>query len=219
MEAARRFRAPAAAKVVKLPACRRPLNGPPIKETAMRILAILACGFMLTAAFAQDNGPKKDPDKKEDKKDDKKDPDKKDDKKDDKDKKPPPKTEPTILEGVWTVVSMEYDGKKTADDKLKGMQVTFQGDQLTVKQGKKILGKGSFTLDAKKEPAAIDYREGKDVFSAYDTGIFALDGDDLKWCHTADRKNRPKEFDSKQGMVVVLKKDKESKKEKEKEKK
>jgi len=163
----------------------------------MRAIAVLVCAFSLTTVVDQATGPKKDPDKKEDKKDDKKD-----------DKKPPPKTEPTELEGVWTVVSLEYDGKKTADEKLKGLQVIFQGDQLTVKRDKKILGKGSFTLDPKQEPAAIDYREGKDVFSPYDTGIYLLEGDELKWCHTADRNKRPKEFDSKQGAVVVLKKTK-----------
>jgi uncharacterized protein (TIGR03067 family) len=144
-----------------------------------------------------------DPGQSQDKKDDKK--EEKKDKKDDK-KTVEIKKDPTVLEGNWSVESIEYDGKSADMKTIKDMQFVFQGNQLTVKKGKKVTAQGTFTLDPKAKPATIDYEEGKAIFSPYDTGIFEVKGNNLKMCTTADRKKRPTAFDSKQGQVIVLKK-------------
>ena len=78
--------------------------------------------------------------------------------------------------------------------------------ELTIQRGKKTLGQGRFTLDPAQKPAHLDYRESADVYSVYDAGIYELENDTLRWCTTADRKKRPVKFDSKEGMLLVLKK-------------
>jgi uncharacterized protein (TIGR03067 family) len=158
----------------------------------MRTAFLLIFSLILGATVAQGQDKKdKGADKKEEKKEE---------------KKPVITKDPTPLEGRWSVVSLEYQGKPTPAEKLKGFSMLFEGNQLTIKRGDKIIGQGTFTLDPKQKPATIDYQEAKDVFSPYDTGIYLLEGNTLKLCTTADRKNRPGDFDSKQGQVVVLKK-------------
>jgi uncharacterized protein (TIGR03067 family) len=161
----------------------------------MRTIPLLLATVVFMTALSQGQSQDKKDDKKEEKKD------KKDDKKTVEIKK-----DPTVLEGTWSVESIEYDGKTADMKKIKDMQFVFQGNQLTVKKGKKVTGQGTFTLDPKAKPATIDYEEGKEIFSPYDTGIFEVKGSNLKLCTTADRKKRPTAFDSKQGQVIVLKK-------------
>jgi uncharacterized protein (TIGR03067 family) len=112
------------------------------------------------------------------------------------------------LEGTWNVVSWERDGKPAPAKELKGMYMIFAKDTLTIKQGKKTLGMGTFKVNTGQKPHAIDYKEGKDIISVYDVGIFQIDGDTMKYCTTADVKKRPTKFDSKQGWLFVLKKEK-----------
>lgn len=161
----------------------------------MRVLAVLMCGLMLAGVSAQE---KKAGEKKLDKKEEKKRLGKPD----------------ADLEGVWKVVSVEVEGKPWPAEKIKAMQVAFEGDQVTVTRAKKILGQGRYGADPAQEPAHLDYRESGDVYSVYDTGIYELEDDTLRWCTTADRKKRPAKFDSKEGMLLVLKKQSKVKSEK-----
>ena len=112
------------------------------------------------------------------------------------------------MEGTWTVVSWEKDGKPAPDKSFKGMHMIFAKDTLTIMHGKKALGNGTFKVAAGQKPHAIDYKEGKDITSVYDVGIFEIEGDTMKYCTTADAKKRPTKFDSKLGWLFVLKKEK-----------
>jgi uncharacterized protein (TIGR03067 family) len=112
------------------------------------------------------------------------------------------------LEGTWTVVSMESEGKPIPEKVFKGRQMIFKGDQLTIKQGKKILGTGTIKVNFGQVPYSIDYREAKDIYSPYDAGIMQIEGDTMKYCTTAERGKRPDKFDSKLGWLFVLKRDK-----------
>ena len=111
-----------------------------------------------------------------------------------------------LLQGTWTVMSLENDGKKAPDSEIKGMKMTFVGNKLIISKGTKSLGAGTFKVDRSKKPHPIDYKEGPDISSPYDVGIIQIDGDTMKYCTTADRKKRPTSFDSKQGWLFVLKK-------------
>ena len=110
------------------------------------------------------------------------------------------------MEGTWTVVSWEKDGKPAPEKAFNGMHMIFAKDTLTIKQGKKTLGMGTFKVGAGQKPHAINYTEGKDITSVYDVGIFQIEGDTMKYCTTADAKKRPTKFDSKQGWLFELKK-------------
>jgi uncharacterized protein (TIGR03067 family) len=112
------------------------------------------------------------------------------------------------IEGTWTVVSWEKDGKPAPDKAFKDMHLIFAKDTLTIKQGKKTLGTGTFKISVSQKPHAIDYTEGKDITSVYDAGIFRIDGDTMKYCTTADSKKRPNKFDSKLGWLFELKRQK-----------
>ena len=113
-----------------------------------------------------------------------------------------------LYSGTWTVVSWEKDGKPAPDKSFKGMHMIFAKDTLTIMHGKKTLGNGTFKVAAGQKPHAIDYKEGKDITSVYDVGIFEIEGDTMKYCTTADAKKRPTKFDGKHGWLFVLKKEK-----------
>src|SRR5437660_946635 len=72
------------------------------------------------------------------------------------------------LEGTWTVVSWEKDGKPVPEKSFKGMHMIFAKDTLTIKQGKKTLGTGTFKIAAGQRPHALDYKESKEITSVYD---------------------------------------------------
>jgi len=64
----------------------------------------------------------------------------------------------------------------------------------------------SYKLDASKKPRQLDIlvtageKKGITLYA-----IYAIDGDELRICYeAADRKDRPKEFESKQGSDLVL---------------
>ena len=202
-----------------------------------KILAALVFILSLTMAMAQaqDTKDKKPPDKKEVKKEDKKPAEKSeptplegawsvvsleytvtkppaDKAKDVPKSKEPVKDAPKSKDAVPDK-SKEAKAapEKPKDVKPKAKEpttFTFKGNKLTIHRGKKIIGQGIITLDPAKMPALWDYLEAKDVYSPYDAGIYLLEGDTLKLCTSADRTKRPSDFDSKQGQVIVLKKEK-----------
>lgn len=120
------------------------------------------------------------------------------------------KNEAAKLEGAWTVDSAEMNSK--VHDDWKGKKVIFTDDKATVPFSKG----GSFTVDAGKDPKWIDITtvEGFTV-----RGIYKLDGDVMQLGTNITKAlkdgkedwqagERPTQFDSKQGMLVVLKREK-----------
>jgi uncharacterized protein (TIGR03067 family) len=104
------------------------------------------------------------------------------------------------LDGVWRIVSVVSDGKKTPEDAIKGMSVVLSGDTYTVKVDEKQVEKGTQKVDPTKKPKTIDINilEGEDKGKSQ-LGIYELDGDTLKMCFAAAGQARPTEFSSKEG--------------------
>jgi uncharacterized protein (TIGR03067 family) len=116
------------------------------------------------------------------------------------------------LEGAWAVTSTVRNENELPAERLKDLQLIFQSDQFTWKQGDKILAKGMFQLDLAQQPRTIDLTttegggKGKTTFGRYElqddvlticgaqpgrerpTGLAAKDGSD----HTLIRLNRVK---------------------------
>src|SRR5262249_25232279 len=94
----------------------------------------------------------------------------------------PPEKDEETFQGTWTVVSMEYGGKKTPGDELKSARMTVKGNQITITNGKTD-EQMTFTLDPAMKPKTIDLlvkREvGKDLPIP---GIYELKDDELKIC-------------------------------------
>jgi internalin A len=120
-----------------------------------------------------------------------------------------PKTDPVKkelakLQGAWTVVSAELNGKPDAS--RKGAHVVFAGDTFT-RTSPAQSAKGTLKLDPAAKPATIDITftdgpdKGKSLF-----GIYTLEGDTFKICSSP----RPTEFSSKAGsqLLLVLQRDK-----------
>ncbi len=115
------------------------------------------------------------------------------------------------LQGKWQVVSMIEVGEKTPDDVLKEMELSFQGDKLTVKEKNETVAEFTIKLDPSKMPAIIDFDQLGDKKGEKMLGIYAFEGEMVKFCYDEDGKERPKEFASKPKTsisLVVLKKKK-----------
>jgi uncharacterized protein (TIGR03067 family) len=110
------------------------------------------------------------------------------------------------LQGTWTIVSMERDGKKvTAAD--KALTVTIKGSEYTFPSagGFTKSQEGTYKLDPSKDPKTLDVlpTDGPIKGKTF-PGIYELDGDTLKACFDAAGKGRPTEFSAKPGSGRVL---------------
>jgi uncharacterized protein (TIGR03067 family) len=127
------------------------------------------------------------------------------------DKKDEKKAAATPLEGSWKVVEASVDGKAEPKEKLPNMVFTFEGSKLTIAEGNRKPDAGSFTVDLKKEPAHIDMHPPKDEKGAPKgtvAGIYKLDKDGKLTLAFSRGKDaaRPKSFDGKDAVVLVLEK-------------
>jgi uncharacterized protein (TIGR03067 family) len=126
------------------------------------------------------------------------------------------------LEGTWTVTKMEVEGKSLLE---KDKQVP----KFTIKDGKitsdgKDAGRGpkldssTIKLGLRQGPKTItipNFHGGDPEAGITLIGIYELQGDELKVCaqevETAKlkerEKERPKAFDSKQGVLVILRRE------------
>ena len=117
------------------------------------------------------------------------------------------------LQGTWTAVSGEKEGKE--DPEAKEHTLVFEGDKFSVKKGDQVVVRGTFKIDASKSPKTMDIEisEGpEDVKGKTAQAIYALDGDDLTWCVAEPgSSDRPEKLATKEGvkhMLVKLKREK-----------
>jgi uncharacterized protein (TIGR03067 family) len=110
------------------------------------------------------------------------------------------------LQGTWAATKAERDGK--AADDLVGHRLSFTGNRFLIRsKDGKTLYEGTFRVDAKSKPAAIDFNHAKgDLKGKSWKGIYALDGDTLTTCDNAPNldKGRPAAFEAKTGSGQVL---------------
>lgn len=111
------------------------------------------------------------------------------------------------LQGKWSVVAMERDGRASPKAHCDSLQVTIAGDKMTLgsKDGKGPMLEHEIRLDA-KNPRVMDLvitsgaGKGKVLL-----GIYECDGKALKMCHAdAAAKNRPTEFKSPEGVYFSV---------------
>ena len=103
------------------------------------------------------------------------------------------------LQGDWAAVSMIHDGHKVPDDDVQSLFRTMKGDQYTVFLFKKVIGKGTFKLDASKKPKTIDLQPASAAAKIQPIlGIYEFDGDTWKICYANPGKERPTEFTAKE---------------------
>jgi uncharacterized protein (TIGR03067 family) len=119
------------------------------------------------------------------------------------------KKELAKLEGTWTLVKAEMNGKSVLEKDAKTKLIIKNGKVTDGPKGATDLSK---ILDPSKKPKTVTLPYEEAVFY----GIYEVKGDELRVCgdgvDTAREKNpearRPKEFDSKKGVLLVFKREK-----------
>jgi uncharacterized protein (TIGR03067 family) len=107
------------------------------------------------------------------------------------------------LQGEWTGVSLEENGKKIPDGHVKKFKLTIKGEKWMVQFGDKQVGDATFKIDPAKDPKRIDMTfkvEGDDLDSH---GIYKVDGDTLTLCRAHGKAERPKEFKGKDDQYNI----------------
>jgi uncharacterized protein (TIGR03067 family) len=117
------------------------------------------------------------------------------------------------LQGKWTVVSLEENGK---DDLPKGgVTVEFKGSKAVYLEANQKPEEAEIKLNAGETPRQMDLTLAADPKDKNDKGlkiqaIYQLEGDTLKICYKspanlkgATETERPKEFDSKNGGLLM----------------
>jgi uncharacterized protein (TIGR03067 family) len=118
------------------------------------------------------------------------------------------------LQGTWKPVSVEQRGESKEDD--EDHRLIFDGNKFRIKRGDDTMIQGTFKLDPSKKPKEIDMKITEDENGEHKgktaIGIFALDGDTLKWCIAEPgTTERPKEFSAPADtkfMFITLKREK-----------
>jgi uncharacterized protein (TIGR03067 family) len=95
------------------------------------------------------------------------------------------------LEGTWTGVSAERDGKPA--DELKGHRLTLAGNTFVIQREAKTLYKGTFKADPSRKPGQIDFHHTDGELKGQTwQGIYALDGDTLRIADNAPDLTKPR---------------------------
>jgi uncharacterized protein (TIGR03067 family) len=131
-----------------------------------------------------------------------------------------PESEAKKLQGAWIVDAAEVQGEAFAE--VRGAKVTFAGDKVTM-ESKERKVTGTFKVDPKAQPRQMNIAPGKETPDEPPMeGIYAWDGDKLKLLFSGNEVKettdgsgktvrevipgkRPTAMDSKQGLLMTLK--------------
>ena len=101
----------------------------------------------------------------------------------------------TRLQGTWTMISGAADGYPLPPEYVQQMKRVYRGNELSVTMGSQLYFKATITLDTTTTPRAIDYRMTAGFTAgAVQLGIYAFNGDTVRFCFAAPGKTRPTDF-------------------------
>jgi penicillin amidase len=104
------------------------------------------------------------------------------------------------LEGEWSMVSGEIEGRKLPEAYVKTGKRIVKGNLTTVTINGQTMMKATFTVDATKKPKTIDFTMvGGFSKGAQQLGIYELDGDTFRSCFASPGKERPTDFSTSAG--------------------
>jgi uncharacterized protein (TIGR03067 family) len=109
------------------------------------------------------------------------------------------------LQGKWTIISQERDGKAVAAE--PEATVTVTGDKFTTKAGDKTVRAGTLKLDPTKKPSAIDvtYTEGSMKDQTLQ-GVYTLEDGSWRILYSLPGKERPQRManQSREGQMLLI---------------
>jgi uncharacterized protein (TIGR03067 family) len=109
------------------------------------------------------------------------------------------------LQGTWAVMAITRDGQKVPDENAQKLTLIVKGNERIVKEGDEVKSKGTFTVDAGKNPAHMDVTvvDGPLAGKTY-PGIYELKGDTFTLCLTLEGDKRPDDLTSTDGSGRLL---------------
>jgi uncharacterized protein (TIGR03067 family) len=85
------------------------------------------------------------------------------------------------LQGAWSLVAMESEGRSLDPEEFEGWGAVYEGDRLTLKAKDQVRRRGIVTRDPTRSPKAINTWDLDGPFGDQTVpGIYALDGDTLR---------------------------------------
>jgi uncharacterized protein (TIGR03067 family) len=109
------------------------------------------------------------------------------------------------LQGTWTCVRMERNGKEIPRERYRDGILIIEGDKFTYKQGDRVMTAGTRTLDPNRSPKAVDDTHTLGPFKGKSyKGIYRLEGDTFTTCNGGAGQARPSEFATKSGSGLLL---------------
>lgn len=121
----------------------------------------------------------------------------------------PAKVDKTALKklaGSWRLTAQEHGGKKSEKKEIATITLDVKEAKWTTRDGVEVKEESAVeVLDAKAKPAVIDLRitSGSDMDKTV-KGIWKHDGDTLTVCVAEPNRERPKEFEGKEGSGHTL---------------
>jgi uncharacterized protein (TIGR03067 family) len=109
-----------------------------------------------------------------------------------------------MLQGTWTVVSMEMDGKFLPEERRKKTKVTVQGEKFTFDTGDDS-HEGLYKIDPSKDPKELNIvvTRGDEKGKVY-LAIYKFEDGKMIQGMRLDNKERPKQFTGKAGTGCAL---------------
>ena len=109
-----------------------------------------------------------------------------------------------LLQGTWSVTSLEVEGQKMTAGILDGAQIVIKGNRFT-SSGMGAVYKGTLKIDSSAKPARLDmnFSAGPEKGNT-NLGIYKLDGDTWKLCLAMRGDVRPSKFASQPGSGLAL---------------
>jgi uncharacterized protein (TIGR03067 family) len=118
-----------------------------------------------------------------------------------------PRPDKSALEGRWKAVAAVLNGKELKKQD-KELYFTAAGRTFIVKEGAKVVARGTFTTDSNKRPRQIEFtiNEGPRALKGLTLyGIYEVKGQTLRWCVTSlGADERPSEFQSAEDSGFLL---------------
>lgn len=108
------------------------------------------------------------------------------------------------FQGVWTVESMELNGKPLSEERRKNIKLTIKGEHFTFETGHDS-HEGLYKIDPTKDPKELNIviTHGDEKGKVY-LVIYKFENGKMIQCMREDNKGRPREFTGKAGSGCDL---------------
>ena len=108
------------------------------------------------------------------------------------------------FQGVWTVVSMDLNGKPLSEERRRKIKLTIQGEKFTFETGQDS-HEGLYKIDPTKDPKELNIviTRGDEKGKVY-LVIYKFEDGKMIQCMQLDNKKRPSQFNGAAGSGCLL---------------